>query len=151
MRPAIVIAALAVVACTQASGSAPSRQVLADLPLDSLVKSLGPQFAAKGISVAGGQNHDLVGGLFEDTYTVEFAAQPGDVPTLALFSSRLRDVVSRRARVMGGGSSDGTYQSIMFVADSTTGWVHVVPAKPSSADFDRFVVVVTETRQKGNR
>ena len=73
------------------------------------------------------------------------------MPTLTLFSSKLRDVVDRRVRMTGGGSSGDTYQSIRYEADGATGWVNVIAAKRRSAELDRFVVVVTEAHRAGSQ
>ena len=150
MRLVSVVAALALSACAQVNATASPREILSDLPLDSLIKSLGPEYATKGIAKSAGLMHVGADGRFEDSYMLEFAAQPSNAQTLTLFSTKLRDVVSQRVRVVGGSASD-THQSMMYVADSAIGWVHVVPAKSRSAELDRLVVVVTEVHGAGKR
>ena len=116
---------------------------MTNLPIDSLVKTLGPDVAKGGMGVSAGHNEAYVTGRFETTYTADFNAPAIDVVhTMAM---KVRDVVmSRGGKLTGGTSSGDGFESLRFETDSATGWIGVIAAKPARDHFNRLMVIVTE-------
>jgi hypothetical protein len=115
---------------------------MTNLPIDSLVKTLGSDVGKNGIGVTAGHNDAYSMGRFEANYSADFNAPPDVVHTMAM---KIREVVtSRGAKVTGGSSNGDGFESLQFETDSATGWIGVIAAKSSRVDVDRLRVIVTE-------
>lgn len=147
-RSTTALTALALVtmlgACHSANGPA-RRQLLAGLPLDSLIKTLGPDVAKHGMTVGVGSNNHMSSGQFEETYTADFDAPSTDLAVVNDLASKIRDVVARRGgKVMGGSGSGAGFVTVAYTADSLAGLVAIAAIKSDRTDLERFVILVSE-------
>ena len=148
----IVTAFVALTACSDATGAISTHALVDRLPMDSIVASLGVDTRSRGLLIATGQTDDPTAGRFERTYTIEFAAEPAGGGTLIRLADKVREAAIARGAPVSSRSSDGeTSESMTYTTAVVKGSIVVVAAKASSADLDRYMVVVSETHRIGRQ
>ncbi|HUQ83219.1 MAG TPA: hypothetical protein VM076_18850 [Gemmatimonadaceae bacterium] len=134
--------------CSEATGTVSTHALVDKLPMDSIVASLGVDTRTRGLMIAGGHNDEPTAGRFEHTYTIEFAAQPPGGHTLSLLADKVRAAaIARGAPVNSRSSAGETSESMTYATSFVRGSIVVAVAKPSSAELDRYVVVMSETHR----
>ena len=142
---AAAIAAAALAACSRAHARGARTPAFVELPLDSIVKTLGPDVAKNGATVACGGNNSVAARRFDRVCTLEFMAPQRDSEVVAAIVMRLRDLAPRRGvRVTGWTLDDAVVQSLSYETPSANGWIVVASLKPRRTDLDRFLVTVHE-------
>jgi len=119
------------------------RPLLGGLPVDSLIKTLGPDVAKYGMSVGVGTSDDKAA-RFEETYTADFHAPRADQLVVSDLAAQVSAIVTRRGGRLRGSSSSGAFTTIDYSADSVYGWVAIAPIKSDRPNLDRFVILVRE-------
>jgi len=139
------IAATALAACSRAHARDARTPVFVALPLDSIVKTLGPDVAKNAATVACGGNASFTARRFDRVCSLEFTAPQRDSEVVAAIVMRLRDLAPRRGvRVTGWTRDDPLVESLSYEAPSANGWIVVASLKPRRTDLDHFLVTVHE-------
>jgi hypothetical protein len=138
-----------VAACSPAAGNEVQRTLLANLPMDSVVQSLGAALGSRGITVSGGQAFHRADGRFEQTFVLDFGGVgPEDDRVLTLLTETIRDfAVARGVPFLGRGGAAGSVETLSYKNDSLVGWVGIVAAKSRFPGRERYVVIVQETHR----
>lgn len=141
-------AIVAVVAYSRAGAKTRVRPAFVELPMDSIVKTLGAGVAQGEVRVSSGSNDALVAGRFERTYTLEFTAPKPDADVVHDLADRLRAFATHRGvQVTSSWRGEEAMESIGFTAPGANGWIAVMALKRRSENLDHFVVIVREHDQ----
>ena len=132
-----------IVACGSANKGPVRHPLLVGLPVDSLIKTLGPDVAKYGMSVGSGGGSDMEGGI-QQTYTADFHAPRADQLVTSDLASQVSAIVMRRGGRVRGSSSTGAFTTIDYSTDSVRGWVAIAPIKSDRPNLDRYVILVRE-------
>jgi hypothetical protein len=149
-RLAAALCAAALCGCSRTDANAHpatlSAAAFVNLPLDSLVQTLGPAVGRNGISVSPMQNNAFAAGRYEWDYSLEFTAPERDAEVVHAIATRLRDLAPLRGvRVTGYTiSADAGIESFSYETRSARGWVSVMSLKPRRERLDHFLVSVRE-------
>jgi hypothetical protein len=139
------IAAAALAACSRAHAKDGRIQAFVDLPLDSIVKTLGPDVAKNGVTIACGGNDSFAAPRIDRVCSLEFTAPQPDSGVVAAIVTRLRDLAPRRgARVTGWTRDAAGVESLSYETPSANGRIVVASLKPGRTNLDRFLVTVDE-------
>ena len=140
------IAAAALAACSRAHARDARTPAFVELPLDSIVKTLGPDVAKNGATVACGGNDSFAARIFDRVCSLEFTAPHRDSEVVAAIVMRLRDLAPRRGvRVTGWTRDDAAgVESLNYETPSANGWIGVASLKPRRTNLDHFLVTVHE-------
>jgi hypothetical protein len=135
------IAAAALAACSRAHSRDARTPAFVELPLDSIMKTLGPDVAKNGATVACGGNDSFAAPRFDRVCSLEFTAPQRDSEVVADIVMRLRDLAPRRGvRVTGWTRDAGGVESLSYEMPSANGWIVVVSLKPRRTNLDLFLV-----------
>ena len=140
------IAAAALAACSHAHTSDARTPAFVELPLDSIVKTLGPDVAKNGSTVVCGGNDSVAARSFDRVCSLEFTAPHRDSEVVATIVMRLRDIAPRRGVRITGWRRDGAagVESLTYETPSANGWIGVASLKSRRTNFDLFLVTVHE-------
>ena len=138
-------AAAALAACSSAHARDARTSAFAELPLDSIVKTLGPDVAKNGVTVACGGNGSFAAPRIDRVCSLEFTAPQPDSGIVAAIVMRLRDLAPRRGVHVTGWTRDGAgVESLSYETPSANGWIVVASLKPRHTNLDLFLVTVYE-------
>lgn len=142
-----LLGAAALCGCSRAGASAVPAAAFINLPLDSIVRTLGPDVARNGISaVPAITNNAYLDGHYEWDYSLEFTAPESDSKMVHDIAMHLSDLAERRGiRVTGRTwSGDAGIESFSYETRSAKGWVSVVSLKPRRENLDHFLASARE-------
>ena len=118
-----------------------ARPLLAELPVDSLLKTLGPQVVKHHVGGASGTSSDMTS-RFEETYTADFDTPVADLAMISDLAEKVRAIVAQRGGRVRGGSSIGAFTTFDYTADSLYGLVAIAAIK--NEQHESLVVSVRE-------
>jgi hypothetical protein len=132
-----------------ANSSAYATPAFVTLPLDSIIRTLGPNVGRGGVNAAPAitsNSYEGGGGHFEWDYSLEFTAPAPDIDVVHGIATHLKELAPLRGvRVTGYTlSGDGPVESFSYAAGSSVGWVSVVALKRRQPTLDHFLVSVRE-------
>jgi hypothetical protein len=130
-------------ACQNAPKIPERRPLLAELPLDSLIKTIGPDIAKHHVAGGGGTSSDVTG-RSEVTYIADFDAPVVDLNVISYVSAKVQETVLHRGGRVGGGSSLGAFTIFDYSADSLYGFVAIAAIKRDVPNHESLVVAVRE-------
>jgi hypothetical protein len=151
MRPttnALLLLALSAMigACGSATNTPERRPLLAELPLDSLIKTLGPDIAGHKRSRGGGTSNDMTG-RFEVNYIADFDAPVVDGNMISYLAAKVQEIILHRGGRVRGGSSMGAFTTFDYSADSLYGLVAIAAIKNDQSNHANYESLVISVRE----
>src|SRR5215510_9777471 len=148
MRPktnALRLLALSVMigACGSGTKTPVRRPLLVGLPVDSLIKTLGPDIAKHHLSGSSSVGSDNTS-RFEETYIADFDVPITNLALIKDMAAKVSAVVAQRGGRVRGSSSTGPFTTFDYSADSLYGLVAIAAIKSDRPNFESLVISVRE-------